>query len=296
MMLLNGVWVQLFERGLLQELEDGQVVSVNLLEADYLPYESFGDLNLPPVESALIDNAPDPSEPGFGVRSQEFIQANAPEAFEALAPRFYTTFLGTVGFYDAFFDGQGDPALLPGFSLEMWGLPTSYPAYAVQGDRTDTNTVLLRFQRGVMRHDVDHGTTRRVELGYYLRSILIGDDSQAAFADAAAASPLWAQYNPDALNWVDRSDDLLESNLVLAFTRDDTGEEAVALPARTAPGSLLITAATVVYSNSGEPLWIAQPGESYQVRRQQDGWALVDGDQSGPPGWIRLDDVQVLVN
>jgi hypothetical protein len=288
---LNGAWVQLFERGMLQLTDDNQVVSVNLLEDGYLPYEAFGDLTLPPVDEALIASAPDPSEPNFGARSQEFVRANAPDDFEEANPRFYTTFLGTVGFFDAFFDGQGDPALVPGFSLEIWGLPTGAPAYQTIDGETDPNTILLRFQRGVMAHDRAQGSTRRVELGYYLRSVLIGDDSQVVLAAAALGNPLWAQYNPEAADWTDRPSELLETNLVLGFTRDDTGEEAVVLPVRTPLARLLIDGTTVVFTDDGEPSWIARPGESYSVLRQEDGWAqVVPDDGSGRMGWLRLTD------
>jgi hypothetical protein len=291
LVLLNGAWVQLFERGMLQVNDDGQVVSVNLLEGGYLPYEAFGDLTLPPVDEALIAGAPDPSEPDFGARSQEFVRANAPDDFDGANPRFYTTFLGTVGFYDAFFDGQGDPALVPGFSLEIWGLPTGAPTYQTIDGETDPNTILMRFQRGVMAHDRSLGTTRRVELGYYLRSVLIGDDSQVVLAAAALGNPLWAQYNPEAADWTDRPSELLETNLVLGFTRDDTGEEAVVLPVRTPLARLLVDANAVVFTDDGEPSWIARPGESYQVLRQEDDWVrVIPEDGSGRIGWLLLNE------
>ena len=37
---------------------------------------------------------------------------------------------------------------------------------------------------------------------------------------AAAGSPLWGQYNPDAVGFVDRPEVLPDSNLVLAFEPD----------------------------------------------------------------------------
>ena len=228
LMLLNGAWVQQFERGMLQVFEDGRVVSVNLLEDPYLTYDVLGDLVLPPVDEAMLLLSPNPEEPDFAARSQEYVREYAPEQFVDLSPRFYSSFLGTVLFRDAFFNGQGDPNLVPGFNLEIWGLPTSRPANHVTGPETvDPAIVLLRYQRGVMRHDSRAGTTAGVPLGAYLRAILAGDESIPGLADVASGSPLWSQYDPNAVNWVSRPDELAETNLVLVFTREDDGNEAV---------------------------------------------------------------------
>ncbi len=228
LMLLNGAWVQQFERGMLQVFEDGRVVSVNLLEDPYLPFEVLGDLVLPPVDEGMLLLAPNPEEPDFADRSQEYVREFAPEQSGDLAPRFYSSFLGTVLFRDAFFDGRGDPNLVPGFNLEIWGLPTSRPGPLVTGpDTVDPAIVLLRFQRGVMRHDGRTGATAGVPLGSYLRAILAGDESVPGLVDIAGSSPLWGQYNPDAVNWVARPNELAETNLVLVFTREDDGSEAV---------------------------------------------------------------------
>jgi hypothetical protein len=222
LMLLNGAWVQLFERGMLQAFEDGRVVSVNLLEAPYLPYETIGDLTLPTVDEGLIAGAPDPAAGDFASRAQEFVRDNSPDQYEGLATRFYNTFLGTVLFRDAFWDGVGDPNLIPGFNLEIWGLPTSLPALRVDANgEIDPNVARLRFQRGVMVHDATSGTTTAPSLGYSLRSILLGDGSQPELEAVAGTSPLWAQYDPESPDWVRRPEELAETNLVLVFTRED---------------------------------------------------------------------------
>lgn len=228
---LMGSTVQLFERGMLRVDENGGVQPVNLLEDPFLPYESLGDLRLPAVSQFLVETAPDPAS---GDLSQEFVRLNAPEDFDGSRTRFYTTFLSTVLFRDAFFDGRGDPNLVPGFDLEIWGLPTSDPGYQVIGselvagpdgllravDVVDSSTVLLRFQRGVMRHSAADGSTASVPLGGYLRAVLTGQTDNAELVATASASPLWAQYNPGVVDWVDRPDQLPDSNLVLAFEPD----------------------------------------------------------------------------
>jgi hypothetical protein len=293
LMLLNGAWVQIFEKGMLQAFED-RVVSVNMLEPPYLPYESVGDLVLPPSDDGLIASAPDPAGPNFATQAQDFVRDNAPEFFEQLAPHFYETFLGTVRFSDAFFDGRGDANLIPGFNLEIWGLPTSRPALSVSRDQVvDPGVALLRFQRGLMIHDSRAGTTGAAPLGYALRSIIAGDASQPGLAEVAAFSPIWGQYDPDAVNWVARPDELAETNLVLAFTRDDNGEEAVPIAASRSQVQLLleILSPTSTYDDDGNPVGDAAPGERYLVLQQDGGWVRVvrEGDTVDAAVWIELD-------
>ncbi len=228
---LGGTQMQLFERGLLQVNERGQVTVANLLEEPFLPYSSYGDFWLPAVDDGIIANAPDPALPNFGDASQEFVRVYAAEDFENYPTRFYTTFLGTVLFREAFFDGRGDASLVPGFCLEIWGLPTSGPSYMVVGYEpgpdggpdvpiVDRRFVVQRFQRGIMRYDAATQRSDGIPLGIYLRGVLTGE-ALPELAQLASGTPLWGQYNPDAIAWVDRPDELPGSNLVLAFVRDD---------------------------------------------------------------------------
>jgi photosystem II stability/assembly factor-like uncharacterized protein len=54
---------------------------------------------------------------------------------------------------------------------------------------------------------------------------------------------------------------------------------------------LRVVSPTQVFSVTDDPLWIAQPGESYRVRREEAGWALAVREDSGPEWsvWIPLD-------
>jgi hypothetical protein len=195
---------------------------LNLLEPPFLAFQNLGEVVLPSVDEGLVATAPSPDLPDFGERAQEFVQVNSPQEFEGLNPQFYSTFLGTVRFSDAFFDGRGDPNLVPGFNLEIWGFPRSLPSfYARAPEETDATRAVLLFQRGVMVHDSGAGTTEPLPLGRYMRALLTGDDSRPALVEAAQESPLWAQYDPEAVGWVARPDELPDSNLVLAFTPDE---------------------------------------------------------------------------
>jgi len=224
---LSGNPAQLFERGLLVVVptENGQIVTpINLLEAPFLSFDNLGDVQLPSADELLSSLAPDPADPSFGMMSQEFVQAFAPESFDGQNTRFYSTYLGTVLFREAFFNGDGDPNLVPLFDLEIWGLPTSLATHPTTGDGSaDPLVTQLRFQRGVMQYEAGSDTTAGLKLGSYLRSVMLGDTSLPVLAEAAAAnSPFWAQYNPDATLWVDRPDELPDTSLVLTFEPDIT--------------------------------------------------------------------------
>jgi hypothetical protein len=232
---LMGRQVQLFEKAMLTVDEAGTVASVNLLEPPFLPYDWFGDLRLPPVDEELLAAGPDPAAPDFADLEQEFVRAAAAETWEEKPTRFYSTFLATVLYSDAFFLGPGDPGLLPGFDLEIWGRPQSQPSYNVIGyelipdagpDGDDLlepvleeTVVLLRFQRGVMRYDHATGATSGIPLGHYLRAILTGAVSEPEFAELASWSPLWEQYNTDGdpATWLSRPEELPDTNLQFAF-------------------------------------------------------------------------------
>jgi hypothetical protein len=293
LMLLHGAWIQQFERGVLQVYEDGRVTNVNLFESPYLPYETLGDLIMPPVDEFLLATAPAPDDPNIADNSQEFVREHSPEQVGDLATRFYSRYMATVLFRDAFFDGRGDPNLVPGFNLEIWGLPTSRPSPLVTGpDAVDPAVLLLRYQRGVMRHDARAGSTEAVPLGYYLRAIIAGDDSIPGLAAVASSSPLWAQYDPDAVNRVARPDFLAATNLELAFTRDSDLSEAVPIrPRAISQLWMLVLAPTPIYADGADPIGMAEPGNWYRVLSQEAGWALVAPESGGEDSslWLIVD-------
>jgi hypothetical protein len=204
---------------------------VNLLEEPFLPYAALGDFWLPEIDAQLVASAPDPSVANYHSATQEFVRVYAVQRYEDHPTEFYTTFLGTVLFRDAFFDGQGDDSLLPGFNLEIWGVPTTSATYLIvhfdpsPDDGADVPVidnliVVQRFQKGVMRYDSASRNRSAVPLGIYVRALMTGE-ALPELAEAAQYSPLWSQYNPDAVNWVDRPDDSPDTNLVLAFVRED---------------------------------------------------------------------------
>src|SRR5438876_892713 len=76
----------------------------------------------------LIAAAPLPGDPAYAPKAIDFVRQHSPDAFDGHPVRFFTTFQSSVGLTDAFPQG-GDASLLPLLNLQLWGLPTSKPAY-----------------------------------------------------------------------------------------------------------------------------------------------------------------------
>ena len=71
-------------------------------------------------------------------------------------------------------------------ALEVWGAPTSKPAY----DPANRNFIYQRFQRGIMHYDKACGCTQGLLLADYLKALLTGEGLPADLATQAASSPL----------------------------------------------------------------------------------------------------------
>jgi hypothetical protein len=227
--MLSGIQMQLFAKALLQVDAEGRVSAANLLESPFLPYDALGDLQLPPAEPGVIAAAPDPALPNFAEATQDFVWVVAAEGYDGNPTRFYSTFLTTVLFREAFFDGNGDPNLIPGFALEIWGLPTSGASYHIIGYEPgppegpelvpifDRNIVMQRFQKGVMRYEAPDRRTAGVPLGIYVRALILGEALPDLATAADGSTPLWAQYNPEASAFIDRPEELPDSDFSFLF-------------------------------------------------------------------------------
>ena len=183
---LFGCQTQLFQRLAMQQCGDNGVGTLNVLEDGFLPYAHFQGSTVPAPDPALISAAPLPSDPAWGSKAIDFVRANAPETFDGEPVKFFSTFGSTVGLDDAFPQGNGDAGLLPLLNLQLWGLPTSKPAY----DPTNHEFIYMRFQRGVMHYDKGCRCTRGLLLADYLKAVLTGNRLPDDLAAEAAASPL----------------------------------------------------------------------------------------------------------
>src|SRR5579859_4018885 len=184
--LFAGCTAQLFQRVAMQQCGTQGVGTLNLLEDGLLPYTRFNGSTLPAPDPDLIASAPLPSDPAYATKAIDFVRANAPESVDGEPVLFLTTFQTSVGLGEAFPQGGGDANLLPLLNLQLWGLPTSKPAY----DPNNHEFIYQRFQRGVMHYDRGCRCTQGLLLADYLKALLTGVRLPDDLAAQAAGSPL----------------------------------------------------------------------------------------------------------
>jgi polysaccharide biosynthesis protein PslG len=188
--LFFGCSTQLFQRVAMQQCGGQGVGTLNLLDDGLLPYTRINGSTLPAPDQSLIAGAPLPADPAYGTKAIEFVRANAPDTFDGEPVQFLTTFLSTVGLSDAFPQGGGNPALVPLLNLQLWGMPTSKPAY----DPNDHEFIYQRFQRGVMHYDRGCHCTQGMLLGDYLKDLLTGVRLPDDLAAQASGSALFKAF------------------------------------------------------------------------------------------------------
>lgn len=215
---LHGFRVQFFQRAVMQLRQDGSVTTLNMLDEGLMPYGQINQSVFPKADPALVARAPSPNSPDYGTAILAYVKTAAPNSWESLPVNFYRTFSNTVSARDVFPDGEGNEALLPGFSLELWGIPTSAPAF----DPGNRNFVYQRFQRGIMHYDKTTGTTQGLLLADYLKAILMGTGLPSDLDAQAKSSPLYGQYDPSRPGWIARPGDLPNSDLTMAFESERT--------------------------------------------------------------------------
>jgi hypothetical protein len=209
----EGFETQFFQRRVVQIGPDGAARLLNVLDRGLLPYTQFNGATIPALDPQLIAAAP---PAGDAAAVQAFVEQYVPDSWEGVPVRFYQTFEQTVTCAVAFPSGGCQPGLLPGFDLELWGLPTSRAA----ADPNNANVVYQRFQRGVMIYDATCACTRAVPLGDDLKSILTGQNLPGDLEAQAQWSPLYLQYWPGLPEAVWRAGQLENTDLSVAFTPD----------------------------------------------------------------------------
>jgi hypothetical protein len=210
--LLQGFTVQFFQRRIVQLDSNGRARLLNVLDPGLMPYSSFNGATLPSLDSGLAAAAPAPTD---AVATLSFVNAHAPNSFQSLPVNYYQTVLDTVTASVVFPNG-GDPGLLPGFDLEMWGVPTS----GVLIDPNNHNFVYLRFQRGIMHFDVGCNCTQGILLVDYFKSILTGQNLPPDVDQAAQGSNFYKQYDPGQPLWVHNPSFLQFTDLTNAFVQE----------------------------------------------------------------------------
>jgi hypothetical protein len=208
----RGFMVQFFQRRVVEIGENGQARQINLLDPGLLPFTRFNGATFPGPDTAYMTAAPAPTDSNATLG---FVAGRAPDQFEARPVNFLATFNTTVTMQVAYPQGGGNPSLLPGINLEMWGVPTSGPAY----DPNNRNFIYQRFQRGIMHYDVGCNCTQGILLADYLKAILTGQNLPGDVDEQARSTPFYKQYDATKAGWVRDAALLPNTDMTNAFTQ-----------------------------------------------------------------------------
>jgi polysaccharide biosynthesis protein PslG len=219
---LVGFQVQIFQREVMQLQPDGSVQTLNLLDPGLMPYTRINGSTYPAPDPAVVGATPPVSDPDYATAIIAFTQQVAPDTFEGQPVNFYQTFSTTVTCADAFPDQPCQENLLPGLNLQIWGAPTSNPAY----DPTNHDFVYQRFQRSILHYDATCQCTQGLLLADYFKSILTGQNLPPDLDVEARNSIYYKQYDPSKPLWIARPNELTNSNLTNAFTPQQPGGAA----------------------------------------------------------------------
>jgi hypothetical protein len=179
----EGCTVQFFQRIVMQQCATNGVSTLNLLDDGLLPYTHMNGSSFPASDASLTALTPKVTDPNYGSSILAFVRANAPDTFDGQPVNFGKTFFNTIS---ASTGGTNDANLLGLQDLEVWGAPTSKPAY----DPTNHNFIYQRFQRGIMHYDRGCSCTQGLLLADYLKALITGQNLPADLAAQAATSPL----------------------------------------------------------------------------------------------------------
>jgi polysaccharide biosynthesis protein PslG len=212
--MLDGFQVQIFQREVMQRQSDGSVQTLNLLDPGLMPYTRINGSTFPAPDASIASATPPATDLGAVL---DFVRAQAPDTFEGEPVNFGSTFFNTVTAADA---SDADPALLPGFDLQIWGAPTSKPAR----DPANNNFIYQRFQRGIMHYDKACGCTQGLLLADYLKAILTGQNLPPDLAAQVTTSKYYNQYAPGNSKSIARPFDLQGADLTDAFVQQQAGQ------------------------------------------------------------------------
>jgi hypothetical protein len=290
--LFLGTRVQFFQRQIMQVRPDGNVGTLNILDEDLMPYTRINGSVFPAPSAAVIGGAPDPASPTYSSQVIAFVQANAPDSWNGVPVNFNQTFNNTVRYEEAFPDRAAPQSLMPGINLELWGIPTSQPAY----DPTNSGFVYLRFQRGIMHYDSATNVTQGLLLADYLKAILTGENLPGDLDLDARTSRFYKQYAPARPQGLNRPQQLPGTDLTGAFVQDT----ADGTPVPVVPGRLQAPPfdPNQIGYGMGAHLYYQDQGRITRLTReagfgwvkQQVRWSDVERTK-GQPDWSELDKI-----
>ncbi|HET6318873.1 MAG TPA: cellulase family glycosylhydrolase [Chloroflexota bacterium] len=290
--LFLGTEVQFFQRQIMQRRPDGSVATLNILDADLMPYTRINGSTFPAADPIVVRQAPSPDQSDYITRVLAFIREFAPDFWGGQLVSFQQTFLNTVLYEEAFPNREIGPGIMPSINLELWGVPTSLPA----SDPANGNFIYLRFQRGIMHFDAATGITQGLLLADYLKAIITGVNLPGDLEAQARASRFYRQYDPRRPQGLARPAQLPSTDLSLAFTPDDPSATAPS-PSPLAERRLAppVDLTRLQYGMDAHLWWRDQNREVNLVKRagfgwvgQQVPWSYVERVR-GEPDWAELD-------
>ncbi|HET6316196.1 MAG TPA: cellulase family glycosylhydrolase [Chloroflexota bacterium] len=286
--MLDGFQVQIFPRLVMQKQPDGSVQTLNLLDAGLMPYTKINGSTYPAPDPAVVSATP----PATNLDAVlEFVLATAPDVWEGEPVNFGTTFFTTVTAADA---PDADPALLPGFDLQIWGAPTSNPAR----DPANSNFIYQRFQRSIMHYDKTCGCTQGLLLADYLKSIMTGQNLPPDLDAQAKGSKYYKQYAPGQPKSIARPAELPNSDLTDAFTQQQAG-----VPGQTQPSGPVSSAFAYGFqvhmwdmSSQAKEFAVTDVGQAgFNWLKQQVEWYVLE-TAPGTYNWGELDTIVNMAN
>jgi hypothetical protein len=130
-----------------------------------------------------------------------------PDRFEGVPVGFFSTFVNSVP------GDARDPIATALRNLEVWGFPTSRPAF----DPTNRNFVYQRFQRGIMHYSRLEDVTRGILLADWFKAVLTGEGLPPDLDAQMGGSRFLRQYCPDNPRALCRPEQLPATDLSGAF-------------------------------------------------------------------------------
>jgi hypothetical protein len=235
---LHGLKVQIFQNRALERLPDGNVVSLNLLGPDFLPYRT-NLLSSPLADDSYVLHVMSPlrDEPNIGLRSWSFVKSHTSDVSDQGAPlEFQSTYFGTVTCQDTYFDRDCPEITMRFLNFDLWGYPLSDPA----PDPNQQNVIYQVFERGILRVDTTAHTMLSLAVGQIWNDLITGEQLSPELNTEAADSVFWHQYNnmnvEDGLRW---PDDLNDSSFVSGFAPELAREDIAAVSYNDPPESAL---------------------------------------------------------
>src|SRR5947209_14200420 len=159
-------------------------------------------------------NSPDYQTQALAAIDAGLLDWAAPDTWSDLPVNFGARRRGSAPGVDLPPSWSCDDRLLLAAAVDVWGLPTSAPAF----DPDNADMVYLRFQRGIMQFSQSTGETRAVPIGSWFKRVLIGTDVPDDLAADSVGSRYYAQYAPNLPQGLARARDLPTTSLSAAFS------------------------------------------------------------------------------